>query len=159
MRACAAALATLDLYARDAGPATELVAATPEPMPMSPIHTLPHLPAWHRGRLVVIGDAAHAPSPTSGQGASLSIEDGVVLAKCLRDLPTAEALARFEALRRPRVERIVKAAARINNSKAAGPVAARVRDVMLPRILKLTAAGKAHRQTYGYRIDWEAGAA
>ena len=107
----------------------------------------------------MIGDAAHAPSPTSGQGASLAIEDGVVLAKCLRDLPATEALARFEALRRPRVERIVKAAARINNSKAAGPVGARLRDAMLPWILKLTATGKAHRETYGYRIEWEPGAA
>jgi FAD-dependent urate hydroxylase len=53
-------------------------------MPMSPIHSIPHLPAWHRGRMIVIRDAAHAPSPTSGQGASLSIEDAVVLARSLR---------------------------------------------------------------------------
>ena len=149
----------LELFGEDAGPAVPLLEATRELMPPSPIHTLPHLPSWRRGPLVVIGDAAHAPSPTSGQGASLAIEDGLVLARCLRDLATAEALARFEALRRPRVERIVKAAARINNSKAAGPVGARLRDAMLPWILKLTADGKAHRETYGYRIDWEAGAA
>lgn len=56
--------------------------------------------------MVVIGDAAHAPSPTSGQGASLSIEDAVELARALRDLPTIEgAFAAYEALRRPRVER------------------------------------------------------
>ncbi|HET6753767.1 MAG TPA: FAD-dependent monooxygenase [Jiangellaceae bacterium] len=53
------------------------------------MHT--HLPAWHNGRMIVIGDAAHAPSPTSGQGASLSVEDAVVLAKCLRDLPSPQA--------------------------------------------------------------------
>jgi FAD-dependent urate hydroxylase len=149
----------LDLFRGDAGPAGALLEATRELMPPSPIHTLGHLPRWRRGRLVVIGDAAHAPSPTSGQGASLAIEDGVVLAKCLRDLSAAEALARFEALRRPRVEKIVKAAARINNSKAAGPVGARLRDAVLPWILKLTAEGKAHRETYGYRIEWESGAA
>jgi FAD-dependent urate hydroxylase len=49
--------------------------------------------------------------------------------------------------------RIVKAAARINNSKAAGPVGARLRDAMLPWILNPTAGGKAHRETYGYRIE------
>ena len=61
----------------------------------SPIHAIPHLPTWHTGRMVVIGDAAHAPSPTSGQGASLAIEDAVVLAKCLRDLPTRSGVRPF----------------------------------------------------------------
>jgi 2-polyprenyl-6-methoxyphenol hydroxylase-like FAD-dependent oxidoreductase len=52
--------------------------------------------------MIVIGDAAHAPTPASGQGASLSMEDGVMLAQCLRDLPDPErAFARFEALRGP----------------------------------------------------------
>jgi 2-polyprenyl-6-methoxyphenol hydroxylase-like FAD-dependent oxidoreductase len=37
--------------------------------------------------MIVIGDAAHATSPSSGQGASMAIEDAVVLAKCVRDLP------------------------------------------------------------------------
>jgi len=147
----------LELYAGDAGPAVALVRDTPEPLAVSPVHLIPHLPVWHTGRMIVVGDAAHAPSPTSGQGASLSIEDAVVLAKCLRDLPSApEAFARFEAARRPRVERIIRWAARINNSKAAGPVTRVLRDAMLPPILKLTANGKALRQTYGYHIDWDA---
>ena len=144
-------------FAGDAGPAVPLIEATPEVMPMSPIHTIPRLPAWHRGRMIVVGDAAHAPSPSSGQGASLSIEDAVVLAKCLRDLPDPQAaFRRFEAERRPRVERIVKWAARINNGKAAGPVARVVRDAMLPAILKLTADNRAHREIYGHRIEWAA---
>ncbi len=114
------------------------------------------LRAWHSGRMIVIGDAAHAPSPSSGQGASLSIEDAVVLAKSLRDLSTPQAaFARFEAARRPRVERIIKWAARINNSKAAGPVARMLRDAMLPMILTMTADSKALRQTYDYHIDWD----
>ena len=77
----------LELFAGDAGPADALIRATTELMPMSPIHAMPRLPVWHRGRMIVIGDAAHAPSPTSGQGASLSVEDAVVLAKSLRDAP------------------------------------------------------------------------
>jgi 2-polyprenyl-6-methoxyphenol hydroxylase-like FAD-dependent oxidoreductase len=125
-------------------------------MTMSPIHTIAHLPTWHNGRMIVIGDAAHAPSPTSGQGASLSIEDAVVLAKSLRDQPTPQtAFAQFEAARRPRVERIIKWAARINNSKAAGPIGRVFRDAMLPLILTMTADSKALRQTYGYHIDWD----
>jgi len=147
----------LQLYAEDAGPAVPLIQASQQLMAMSPIHTLPHLPTWHNGRMIVIGDAAHAPSPSSGQGASLSIEDAVVLAKCLRDLPSPQAaFARFEAARRPRVERIIKWAARINSSKAAGPAARIFRDAMLPTILKMTANSKAHKQTYDHHIDWDA---
>lgn len=147
----------LDLYAGDEGPAVDLIQATAEMTAMSPIHTIPHLPRWHRARAIVIGDAAHAPSPTSGQGASLSIEDSVELAKCLRDLPTPEAaFARFGHLRRERVERIIKRAARINSSKAAGPIARVFRDAMLPTILKAAANSDAFRQTYDYRIEWDA---
>jgi FAD-dependent urate hydroxylase len=127
-----------------------------EIMPASPIHSVPHLPVWHHDRMVVIGDAAHAPTPTSGQGASLAVEDAVVVAKCLRDLPDPQqAFARFEALRRPRVERIIKVAARINSSKAAGPVARVVRDALLPVILRLTTNSKQANQQYRYHIDWD----
>lgn len=147
----------LELYAEDAGPAVDLIRASPEIMAMSPIHTLPHLPVWRRNRMIVIGDAAHAPSPTSGQGASLSVEDAIVLAKCLRDLPTTQAaFTEFESERRPRVEKIIKWAARINNSKIAGPVGRVVRDAMLPPILKMTADSKALRQTFDYHVDWDA---
>jgi 2-polyprenyl-6-methoxyphenol hydroxylase-like FAD-dependent oxidoreductase len=147
------------LFADDAGPAVKLLEATSatDIMKASPVHLMPHLPTWHRGRMVVLGDAAHAPSPSSGQGASLSIEDAVVLAKCLRDLPDyRQAYARFEALRRPRVERIIKQAARINNSKAAGPIVRIIRDAMLPVVLKLTAGSKQVQQMYGHHIDWSA---
>jgi FAD-dependent urate hydroxylase len=147
----------LELYADDAGPANALIAASPDIMPMTPIHTLGHLPTWHRNRMIVIGDAAHAPSPTSGQGASLSVEDAIVLAKCLRDLPTPQAaFASFETARRPRVEKIIKWAARINNSKVAGPFGRVARDAMMPPIMKMTANSKALRQTFDYHLEWDA---
>jgi FAD-dependent urate hydroxylase len=149
----------IGLYRDDAGPAVRMLEATPgtDIGPASPIHLIPHLRNWHRGRMVLIGDSAHAPSPSSGQGASLSIEDAVVLAKCLRDLPDhREAFSRFEALRRPRVERIVKAAARINNSKAAGPAGRVIRDAVLPLIMKFAAGSKQTHEIYGYHIDWDA---
>jgi FAD-dependent urate hydroxylase len=146
----------LQLYAGDAGPAVTLIEATPALMAVSPIHTMPRLPTWHAGRMIIIGDAAHAPSPTSGQGASLSIEDAVVLAQCLRDLPGhKQAFAWFETLRRPRVEKIVKAAARINNSKAAGPAARIIRDTILPVIFKVAANSKQARRPFDHHIDWD----
>jgi 2-polyprenyl-6-methoxyphenol hydroxylase-like FAD-dependent oxidoreductase len=147
-----------ELFSEDAGPACAVIDATAEIMPLSPIYTVPHLPSWHRGRMIVIGDAAHAPSPTSGQGASLSIEDAAMLAICLRDHSDPEtAFARFDAARRPRVERIIKWAARVNSSKAPGPVGRVIRDAMLPPILRLTANSKAHRESFEYHIDWNSG--
>jgi FAD-dependent urate hydroxylase len=146
-----------ELYAQDAGPAAQLVQATgpTDIMPASPIHALTHLPAWHRGRMIVIGDAACAPTPSSGQGASLAVEDAVVLAKCLRDLPYEQAFGAYERLRRARVERIAKVAARVNSSKAAGPVARVVRDAVLPVLMRLTANSKQVTQQYRYHIDWD----
>ena len=147
-------------YADDAGPALEIIAATAEFAPMTPIHTIPHLSRWHTNRMIVVGDAAHAPSPTSGQGASLSIEDAVVLATSLRTFGNpGQAFAEFEVLRRPRVEKIIKAAARINNNKAPGAVGRLMRDIMLPTILKLTATAKSVREVYEHHLDWNAPAA
>jgi FAD-dependent urate hydroxylase len=144
-----------DLFAIDAGPAGALIAATKHDLAASPIHVIPHLPTWHSQRMVVIGDAAHAPSPTSGQGASLAIEDAVVLARCLRDLPdTEQAFATYEDLRRSRVERIIKNAARVNSSKAASPIARVLRDLLMPVAMKLVKPEKLMAWQYDYRIDW-----
>jgi len=148
------------VFADDAGPATALIEAGGDPMPVSPIHSIPHLPRWQRGRMLVLGDAAHAPSPSSGQGASLAIEDAVVLGTCLRDIgDVGAAFARFEQIRRPRVEKIIRWAERVNSSKAAGPVGWIVRDAVLPVVLRLGARGGAHEQTYGHRVSWDAGVA
>ena len=146
----------LELFADDAGPACALIEAAPQVAPLLPVHTLPRLARWHRGRMIVIGDAAHAPSPTSGQGASLSIEDAVLLAMCLRDADDPEvAFNRFVAARRERVERIVKWAARFNRSKAAGPVGRVIRDALLPPMLRMTAGSQAMRQSFDYHLDWD----
>lgn len=56
-------------------------------MAVGPMERMPSLPHWHRGRTVPVGDSAHAPSSSSGHGASLAIESSVELARHLRDLP------------------------------------------------------------------------
>ncbi|MFS6649934.1 FAD-dependent monooxygenase, partial [Staphylococcus aureus] len=43
---------------------------------------MPPVPRWHSQRMVLVGDAVHAPSSSSGQGASLAIESAVQLARC-----------------------------------------------------------------------------
>lgn len=66
---------------------------------------------WQEHRLALLGDAAHPTLPFLAQGANMALEDAFVLARCLaEDAATHDALARYEALRRPRTARIVAAA-------------------------------------------------
>lgn len=70
------------------------------------LHDLAPLTRWHTGRVVLMGDAAHAMVPHQGQGANQTIEDAIVLADCLADVETATDLApalhRYTARRRRR---------------------------------------------------------
>ncbi len=66
---------------------------------------------WQDHRLALLGDAAHPTLPFLAQGANMALEDAFVLARCLSEDPnTGAALARYEALRRPRCAKIVQAA-------------------------------------------------
>jgi 2-polyprenyl-6-methoxyphenol hydroxylase-like FAD-dependent oxidoreductase len=61
--------------------------------------------SWVRGRVVLVGDAAHATSPNMAEGAGMAVEDALVLAESLVVEPAVPAaLARFEARRRPRTD-------------------------------------------------------
>ncbi|MFG2958971.1 FAD-dependent monooxygenase [Streptomyces sp. NPDC048291] len=63
---------------------------------------------WHRGRAMVIGDAAHACPPLIAQGAAMCMEDAVLLAELVTaDEPVDRALARFMARRLPRVRMVL----------------------------------------------------
>jgi FAD-dependent urate hydroxylase len=104
--------------------------------------------------MVLVGDAAHATSPSSGQGASLAFESAVQLARCLRDLPHPEAFRAYENLRRTRVERIIAQAARTNRNKAAGPVGRVLRDALLPLAMKFTDPARFTWQ-FDHRIEWD----
>lgn len=138
-------------FADDANFSAELIGRG-EVGPGLPIHDLPPVPVWHRGRVLLTGDAAHATSPSSGQGASLAVEDAIVLAGCLRDGAShTEAFERFEAERRPRVERVVAYSRTISNSKAAGPVARVFRDLMLPFFLRKSASQESLAWMYRYQ--------
>ena len=61
------------------------------------------LPSWHRGRVLALGDAAHATSPQLGQGANLALIDAVMLAYALNGDDIDAALSRFVRTRRAHV--------------------------------------------------------
>jgi salicylate hydroxylase len=69
----------------------------------------PPLGRWTKGRVTLLGDAAHALVPHHGQGANQSIEDAIVLTRCIAEAdagPLAEALERYERLRRGRTRKL-----------------------------------------------------
>jgi 2-polyprenyl-6-methoxyphenol hydroxylase-like FAD-dependent oxidoreductase len=75
------------------------------------------LEKWHTGRVVLVGDAAHASSPMMGQGGCMAMEDACVLADELRAAATVEsALASYVSRRKPRVQWVQK------QSMAAGEI-------------------------------------
>ena len=68
---------------------------------------------WARGRVALIGDACHPMAPYLAQGAGMGLEDAFVLGRELARAPDLEAgLAAFVARRKPRAERVQRAAAR-----------------------------------------------
>ncbi len=147
-----------DVHAEDI-PARDLVASTSadQLFVLGAMEIQPRVAHWHRGRIVLVGDAAHAPSSSSGQGASLALESAIELARCLRDVPDlAAAFAVYERLRRPRVERIAADAERTNNRKAAGPIGKAITNLLMPIATKtFLKPEKLFGWTHGYRIDWD----
>lgn len=135
-----------DVFTPDRTPAAALIRSTGT-ITVTSAYDIPHLPAWHNDRMTVIGDAAHATSPSTAQGASMALEDAAVLAQCLRDMPAVpEAFALFEKLRRDRVERIVRAGASAENPAPPSPPTG-------PR------RGNPAEWLYGHHIDWRAAVA
>jgi anthraniloyl-CoA monooxygenase len=66
---------------------------------------------WHAGNVVLLGDAAHTAHFSVGSGTKLAMEDAIALAAALRSgKPVPEALASYEAERRPGVESLQRAA-------------------------------------------------
>lgn len=148
-----------ELFADDELPLDALLSTTGEVFAGWNTYDFPRVPTWHRDRMVILGDAAHAVSPSAGQGASMAIEDAVVLAQCVRDQPdVAAAFARYEQARRGRVEAIVARGKRTGDQKAPGPVGRLVRDhLVMPWLARSIARGGSAAGAWitDHHLDWE----
>jgi 2-polyprenyl-6-methoxyphenol hydroxylase-like FAD-dependent oxidoreductase len=107
------------------------------------LYELPDLDSFARGRVALLGDAAHAMTPNLGQGACQALEDAATLAVTLTEESDVDrALRRYDDLRRPRTQDIV---ARSRRMGAVGqwswPPAVAVRD----RLLRLVPSSAALR--------------
>ncbi len=84
------------------GPIPDLLHDTPRSeVHLVAVHDVDPVSCWHRANVLMVGDAAHASLPTSGQGASQALEDAWHLPRCLaaHDGHLDEALAAFTAVR------------------------------------------------------------
>lgn len=143
----------LEMHRDDMPLIREIIRQTPEGISGYPIYDIASQPVWYKDHVVLLGDAVHAVSPSSGQGASMALEDTAVLARVLREEKNLQsAFARYEGLRRERVERVVRWARRLGQPKAAGhPLQIWMRDLIMPLFLKANANDKALDWVYSYQ--------
>ncbi|HVR30477.1 MAG TPA: FAD-dependent monooxygenase [Thermoanaerobaculia bacterium] len=139
----------------------ELLAATERPF-LTLLYDRHPLPSWVRGRVALLGDAAHAMLPYHAQGAVQSLEDAWVLASCLAEasVPSAggarrvEALERYERLRRDRATQ-VQAYSRAAQDwyHLSDPEAIAHRAERFRRLARRGAAGFSSQQEWLYAYD------
>jgi FAD-dependent urate hydroxylase len=89
------------------------------------------LDGWSRGSVLLIGDAAHATLPNMAEGAAMALEDGLVLAESVGDDgDVAQAVARFQARRRPRTQWVLAQTHRRDRTRNLPPA---LRNLVLRR--------------------------
>lgn len=135
-------------------PIPQLIEATPEDEILrNGTYDRPPVRRWGRGRVTLLGDAAHPATPNLGQGGCMAIEDAAVLARCLvqmEDVPAA--LRAFEARRFRRTAWITRESLRYGRmAQWQRAPAVRLRDTLI----RLTPAAVT-RATFGRMFAFEA---
>ena len=101
---------------------------------------------WSKGRIIVLGDAAHPMLPFLAQGAAMAIEDGAVLANCIDNFDEVEeALKYFEKIRKPRTSYVQSAARRNAKVLHLSGLAAILRNLVMGYI-----GNKIFKKLYSY---------
>jgi len=104
----AAALDGLRADFADFVPSVQMLLNHTQTLVRTDIFDFAPLASWHRGRVVLIGDAAHATTPNLGQGANQAIESAFVLAQALASEKLPGALMTYELLRMPKAHWVTR---------------------------------------------------
>jgi 2-polyprenyl-6-methoxyphenol hydroxylase-like FAD-dependent oxidoreductase len=129
-------------------PIPEVISSTPDrALSMTPIQWRKPLRSWGRGRITLLGDAAHPMTPDMGQGAGQALEDAVVLAASLRAAGDAErGLRAYERLRIARTTPIVKRSRQLGRvASASRPWTSALRDGLIAATPARVQAGQQAR--------------
>ena len=97
------------------------------------LYRLTGLKCWNAGAVTLLGDAAHPVLPYLAQGAALAIEDAVTLAACIAEDRPDAAFRRYQRLRKPRAERVQRAARRMGWLYHLSAPLAQARNLVLAR--------------------------
>ena len=92
---------------------------------------------WHKGRVTLLGDAAHPMLPNLGQGGAQAMEDALILARYLKEFPqnVEQALSHYEKVRIPRVTKIVQGSRMMARMMQLGnPMAVKARNQLLRKV-------------------------
>jgi 2-polyprenyl-6-methoxyphenol hydroxylase-like FAD-dependent oxidoreductase len=141
-------------FASWADPIPAVLAATdPDDVLRNDLYDRDQVRQWSRGRVLVVGDAAHPMRPHLGQGGCQGLEDAAVLARFVDgDEDMAAAFGRFAAFRRPRVRGLVRESKLVGQivnlrptvlSGLAGRATVLVPEAMMTRHLATMAARSA----------------
>lgn len=126
-------------------PIEALIAASKEGSILrNDIYDMEPLKSWAHGRVVLLGDAAHAMTPNLGQGGCQAIEDAVVLAACLKkDASVQSALQEYQQRRIPRVTQFVLRSRQLGDlGQRENPVLCWMRNIAMRAIPKRMAASQ-----------------
>jgi 2-polyprenyl-6-methoxyphenol hydroxylase-like FAD-dependent oxidoreductase len=143
----------LRLFAGWHAPIPQLLEATPdEAILKNDSYDRPPVRGWGRGRVTLLGDAAHPTTPNMGQGGCMAIEDGAVLAGALvRHAEIPAALRDFERRRYRRVAGIVRQSLRYGQvAQWERPAAVRLRDTLF-RLTPDAVSDLAMKRMFAFR--------
>ncbi|GAA6619006.1 hypothetical protein NUACC26_048180 [Scytonema sp. NUACC26] len=129
----------LERFANWAEPVEAIVEATPvDAIVERPIYDLTPLDSWSKGKVTLLGDAAHAVVPSLGQGANMAFEDAYQLAECLKASPDniETALHAYENSRIPRTKVIYERSAFEGNRSYQPDSEVTLREMVKPSQMK-----------------------
>jgi 2-polyprenyl-6-methoxyphenol hydroxylase-like FAD-dependent oxidoreductase len=129
--------------------ALDVLRAAPRVRSATLMHVLAPVRTRHDDRTVLVGDAAHPAG--SGQGASMALEDAVVLAHELAAAaPVPAALASFDRARQSRAGKLARMESKNRDAKTAGPLGTRMREIVMPHVFE-----RFYENATGWLYDFE----